>query len=81
MPKSRFRELTGFSVNDAFPRHIENLKRYGLVEEDDETLKLTDRGVFFADEVVTQFYHPQYMPFPRSSYAEGDLNPFSYDPS
>ncbi len=81
VPKTRFRELTGVSVNDAFPRHIENLKKYGLVEEDDDSLKLTDRGIFFADEVVTQFYHPQYMPFPRSAYAEGDLNPFSHDPS
>ena len=81
VPKTRFRELTGVPVNDAFQRQIESLKKYGLVEEDEDTLKLTGRGIFFADEVVTQFYHPRYMPFPKSAYAEGDLNPFSHDPS
>ncbi len=78
VPKNRFRELTGVTVNEAFPRHIERLKKYGLVEEDDHTLRLTGRGIFFADEVVTQFYHPKYLPFPKSAYAEGDLNPFSH---
>jgi oxygen-independent coproporphyrinogen-3 oxidase len=81
LPKKRFLELTGVSVNEAFPRQIETLKKYGLVEEDGETIGLTGRGRFFADEVVTQFYHPKYLPFPRSAYAEGDLDPFSHDPS
>ena len=81
VPKARFRELAGVPVTDAFPRRIERLKRYGLLAEDGDTLRLTDRGVFFADEVVTQFYHPRYLPFPRSAYAEGDLNPFSHDAS
>ena len=79
--KERFRAGTGMTPDEAFPRQIGNLKKYGLVEEDGDTLRLTDRGVFFADEVVTQFYHPDYLPFPRSAYAEGDLNPFSHDPS
>ncbi len=81
LSKRMFRELTGGPVGEAFPRHIERLKKYDLVEEDGETLRLTGRGRFFADEVVTQFYHPKYLPFPRSAYAEGDLNPFSHDPS
>ena len=76
--KNRFRALTGISVNEAFPRHLENLKKYDLVREDDEMVKLTGRGRFFADEVVTQFYHPDYLPFPRFRYHEGELNPFSY---
>ncbi len=75
IPKARFRELTGVAVDRAFPRHIERLKRYGLVTEDGDTIALTGRGRFFADEVVTQFYHPEYLPFPRSAYAEGELNP------
>lgn len=79
--RKKFHELTGVSVSEAFPRHIERLRKYGLVEEDGDTLRLTVRGRFFADEVVTQFYHPKYLPFPRSAYAEGDLNPFSHDPS
>lgn len=79
LPKKHFQELTGLSVHEAFPRHIENLKKYNLIEEDENTVKLTARGIFFADEVVTQFYQTNYRPFPRSSYAEGELNPFSYD--
>jgi len=81
VPMKRFRELTGVSVEEAFPRQVEILKKYGLVEECGDVLKLSNRGRFFADEVVTQFYHPKYLPFPRSAYAEGDLNPFSHDPS
>lgn len=81
LSKRKFRELTGVPVSEAFPGRIERLKRYDLVEEDGETLRLTGRGRFFADEVVTQFYHTKYLPFPRSAYAEGDLNPFSHDPS
>ena len=78
IPKQQFRELTGASVAEAFPRHLENLKKYDLVREDDEKVRLTSRGRFFGDEVVTQFYHPAYLPFPRHRYREGELNPFSY---
>lgn len=79
--KRRFQEVTGIAVNDVFSRQIAELKKYGLIEEDEISLKLTERGIFFADEVVTQFYHPAYLPFPRSSYAEGELNPFSHHQS
>ncbi|MBF0502174.1 MAG: coproporphyrinogen III oxidase family protein [Candidatus Riflebacteria bacterium] len=76
--KKRFRELTGLSVSEVFPRQIENLKKYNLISESEDMFSVTPRGVFFADEVVTQFYNPKYLPFPRSCYSEGDLNPFSY---
>ena len=79
LSKEQFRLLTGVSVNEAFPRQIKNLKKFGLLQEDEHTVKLTERGRFFADEVVTQFYHQDFLPFPRSKYAEGMLNPFSYD--
>ncbi len=78
VPKTRFRELTGASLDEAFPRQVGSLAKYGLVEERDGTLRLTERGIFFADEVVTQFYHPRYLPFPRSAYADGELNPYSH---
>lgn len=81
LSKKRFRELAGVPVHGAFPRQLERLKRYGLIREDGDTVELTDRGIFFADEVVTQFYHPDYLPFPKSAYAEGDLNPYTRDPS
>jgi oxygen-independent coproporphyrinogen-3 oxidase len=79
--KKMFRDVTGTTIHEAFPGQIANLKKFGLVEEDDTSLRLTARGIFFADEVITQFYHPEYLPFPRSSYAEGPLNPFSYHPA
>jgi len=79
--KKQFSEVAGITAAEAFPRQIEKLQKYGLIEEDDQWLKLTDRGIFFADEVITQFYHPSFLPFPRASYAEGDLNPFSHSSS
>jgi oxygen-independent coproporphyrinogen-3 oxidase len=79
LSKKLFRRVTGVSVRGAFPRQIDNLKKYDLLEEDEDSLRLTARGRFFADEVITQFYHPSYLPFPRSSYAEGDLDPFSHN--
>jgi hypothetical protein len=33
-------------------------------------------GCFFADEVVQQFHAPRFIPYPRSDYAEGPLNPY-----
>ena len=79
LSKKQFHKVTGISVQEAFPLQIEKLIKYDLLEEDGDLLRLTGRGMFFADEVITQFYHPSYMPFPRSSYAEGDLNPFSHN--
>jgi oxygen-independent coproporphyrinogen-3 oxidase len=76
--KAGFRKLTGCSVEEAFPVQLAALGRFGLIADDQEALRLTERGRFFADEVVMQFYHPDYLPFPRSSYAEGDLNPYRY---
>jgi hypothetical protein len=40
-------------------------------------LKLTELGRFFADEISLQFYHPDYNPFLKTAYAEGELNPFN----
>jgi len=79
LSKALFNDLLGMPVEEVFPRQIKNLTKYGLTTDDGEKLQLTDRGKFFADEVVMQFYHPDYLPFPRSSYAEGELNPFSYN--
>lgn len=78
LSKKLFQELTGVSIHEAFPRQIENLKKFGLIGESANSINLTARGRFFADEVVLQFYHPRFLPFPRSCYAEGDLNPFSH---
>lgn len=75
--KKQYQEAAGTTLKNAFGERIDRLKRYGLVEEDDVMLRLTERGRFFADEVVIQFYHPDYMPFPRSAYPNGELNPYN----
>ncbi len=75
--KKLYRERTGAKVDEIFGGKIRRLKDYGLIEENEEMLKLTEKGRFFADEVVIQFYHPEYMPFPKSAYADGELNPYN----
>jgi oxygen-independent coproporphyrinogen-3 oxidase len=74
--KEHFHRVTGVSLDDVFRAKIENLKAFGLVGEDQQVLELTPLGAFFADEVAQQFHHPDCMPFPRSAYAEGPLNPY-----
>jgi oxygen-independent coproporphyrinogen-3 oxidase len=81
LSRSLFHAITGVSVHEAFPGQIHKLKKHDLIQEDGDLLRLTARGRFFADEVVTQFYHPNYLPFARSCYAEGELNPFAYGPA
>lgn len=71
-----FQKQTGVSLDTVFREKIERLKKFDLAYEDNLTLKLTELGRFFADEISFQFYHPDYMPFPKTSYAEGELNPF-----
>ena len=75
VPKREYRKLTGEELGASFARKIAALKKFDLVREDDETLRLTEKGGFLADEVVIQFYRPEYLPFPAASYADGELNP------
>lgn len=75
--KKEYTEITGLAINEVFDKKLERLKFFGLLEENDETIRLTEKGVFFADEVVLQFYHPDYLPFPKSAYTDGELNPYN----
>jgi oxygen-independent coproporphyrinogen-3 oxidase len=70
--KKDYTAQTGHSV-DVFRPEMDALAAAGLLVEDDQTVKLTTKGRFFADEVCTQFHHPRYMPFPRESYLDGPL--------
>ena len=76
LSKTFFEGKTGQTVNEAFGAKINRLKRFDLIEEGEEKIMLTEKGRFFADEVAIQFYHPDFIPFPRASYAEGELNPY-----
>ena len=63
--KSVFTERTAENVHDCFGDEIVWLKGLGLMEEDDSHIWLTRVGRFFADEVATQFFDPNYLPFPE----------------
>jgi len=61
--KQQFTERTGKTINDYFTDEISWLKQLNLLEEDNQSVWLTQLGRFFADEVATQFFNPDYMPF------------------
>lgn len=75
--KIRYERRTGLKVNEAFGKKIRLLKDFGLLKEDDKRLVLTEKGELFSNEVAMQFYNPRYLPFPKSSYADGILNPYN----
>ena len=74
--QARFGELTGKTVQEAFPHKVSRLVQHGLLRADDHAVGLTRLGRFFADEVCHQFHDPRYIPFPRKAYAPGELNPY-----
>lgn len=74
--KKLFELRTGASLDEVFRKKIDKLKNAGLLYEDDKILKLTELGAFFADEVCEQFHHPDYIPFPKEEYSDGELNPY-----
>lgn len=74
--KKHFERVTGVPFEGVFPDKFELLKEFGLITEDDTRVELTEVGTFFADEVVEQFNELPYVPFPKSNYADGPLNPY-----
>lgn len=74
--KKYFHQLTGESLDRVFRDKVEPLKKFGLLQENEKVLKLTSLGGFFADEVCHQFHKPEYIPFSRREYADGELNPY-----
>lgn len=50
-----FYERFGYTIEDQFGNQINRLQRYGLVAYEDERLMLTEKGLFVADTVMTEF--------------------------
>jgi len=75
--KKYFFSRTGVRAEEVFKNKIERLKKHGLLFEDERIISLTERGRFFADEACHQFFHPSYIPFPKKSYSEAELNPYN----
>ena len=79
--KPNFQKMNGLELDQVFTEKKKNLKSFGLIEEDERRLYLTDLGAFVADEVVEQFNSVEYLPHERSRYAEGPLNPYNNNAS
>jgi oxygen-independent coproporphyrinogen III oxidase len=76
--KNIFKKKSGYSINNIFKEKFDKLKKHNLIEEDNARIYLTDKGSFFADEVVMQFENIKYIPFGINEYVEGELNPYNY---
>jgi oxygen-independent coproporphyrinogen-3 oxidase len=72
--KALFKARTGQDAGLIFRTQLDALSEHGLLTEDEHQIQLTSLGRFFADEVVTQFHHPEFMPWPQSDYAKGPLS-------
>lgn len=66
LDKNLFQRKTGIRAEQYFRAELDWLEEQGLVEENEQVIRLTRKGAFFADEVATQFFHPDFMPFPET---------------
>jgi oxygen-independent coproporphyrinogen-3 oxidase len=67
--KKVYQDRLGFLPDEPFASQIAWLKSLGMMAEDDQYIWLTEKGGFFADEVATQFFDPEYFPFPEVTRA------------
>ena len=74
--KASFERINGIPLEGVFSEKMKTLKEFGLIEENERVIKLTELGAFVADEVCEQFNSAEYLPHERSRYAEGALNPY-----
>ena len=76
--KQQYKKVTGINMeNSIIYPVIQKLKEYDLVVEDDKTIKLTEKGGFFSDEVVGLFYDTKFIPKEKSYFNNGPLNPYT----
>lgn len=66
--KRRFQRRTGLDLMAHFGPELTRLKGLGLVDEDERSVFLTDRGRFVADETMMQLYQRRYLPFPELAH-------------
>jgi len=50
-----FYKRFGYKIEDQFEEQMNRLAKYGLVSYENEILKLTEKGLFVADTVMTEF--------------------------
>jgi oxygen-independent coproporphyrinogen III oxidase len=61
--KKRFEKRTGISFDAHFGPELARLEGLGLLTVGDETVTLTPRGRFFADQTMMQLHQKRYLPF------------------
>lgn len=69
--KGFFKSFVGVGAEELFASELSWMQSLGMIEETREGYSLTDRGAFFADEVSTQFFSPQYVAFDDIRFAPG----------
>ena len=74
--RETFERCSGHSLDQVFQRKRSLFERHGLLRQTADEVHLTDLGRFFTNEVCQAFYHPRYIPHPRTAYIDGDLNPY-----
>lgn len=76
--KKIYKERTGSDIGDSFEEKFKLLKKHNIIEENSDRITLTEKGAFFADEVVMQFEDVRYLPFSENEYSDGELNPYKH---
>lgn len=76
LKKDYFEKITGVSFDNIFRKKVERLIQFGLIEDNNGIVRLTELGAFVADEVVEQFNANEFMPFPSDAYRKGLLHPY-----
>ena len=75
--KSNYKRVTGINIENSIVYPIiQKIKNYGLITEDENIIRLTEKGGFFSDEIVGLFYDTKFIPKPREYFNEGELNPY-----
>ncbi len=76
--KNVYKEATGIDItNTKYYNMLQNLKQYDFIEENENIIQLTKKGAYYADEICQLFYLPEFIPFDKSLYNEGPLNPYT----
>lgn len=77
LKKDIYKNITGVKIEET-PMYniILKLKEFDLLEEDDKSIRLSKKGIIFADEIIETFYSTCYQPIDRKHYNTGELNPY-----
>jgi oxygen-independent coproporphyrinogen-3 oxidase len=71
LDKAFYKSFVGEDAAELFASELAWLKQLGMLDENTDRIWLTERGAFFADEVATQFFNPQYVAFDDIRFAPG----------